>query len=47
MNTLEALAAASALPGPIAVKMSVMIGAQTAGVPGAIAVQVRWCRPSP
>ena len=34
---LDALAAASALPGPIAVKMSVMIGAQTAGVPGAIA----------
>ena len=37
---LEALAAASALPGPIAVKMSVMIGAQTAGVPGAIAALV-------
>ena len=34
---LDALAAASALPGPIAVKMSVMVGAQTAGVPGAVA----------
>ena len=37
---LEALAAASALPGPIAVKMSVMIGAQTAGIPGAVAALV-------
>ena len=37
---LDALAAASALPGPIAVKMSVMIGAQTAGVPGAIAALI-------
>lgn len=34
---LDALAAASALPGPIAVKMSVMVGAQTAGIPGAVA----------
>lgn len=37
---LDALAAASALPGPIAVKMSVMVGAQTAGVPGALAALV-------
>jgi len=37
---LDALAAASALPGPIAVKMSVMVGAQAAGVPGAIAALV-------
>ena len=36
---LEALAAASALPSH-RVKMSVMIGAQTAGVPGAIAALV-------
>lgn len=43
---LEALAAASALPGPIAVKMSVMIGAQTAGVPGAIAALVGVVVPS-
>ena len=34
---LDALAASAALPGPIAVKMSVMIGTQTAGVGGAIA----------
>lgn len=34
---LEALAASSALPGPIAVKMSVLVGAQVAGVPGAVA----------
>ena len=34
---LDALAAASALPGPIAVKMSVMVGIQTAGWPGAVA----------
>ena len=34
---LDALAASSALPGPIAVKMSVMVGIQTAGVGGAIA----------
>lgn len=34
---LEAIAASSALPGPISVKMSVFIGAQVAGVPGAIA----------
>ena len=34
---LDALAAASALPGPIAVKMSVMVGIQTAGWPGALA----------
>jgi chromate transporter len=34
---LEALAASSALPGPISIKMSVMIGAQTAGISGAIA----------
>ena len=34
---LEAIAASAALPGPISVKMSVLIGAQVAGVPGAIA----------
>jgi len=34
---LEAIAASSALPGPIAVKMSVFVGAQVAGVPGAVA----------
>jgi len=34
---LDAIAAASALPGPIAVKVSVMVGVQTAGIPGAIA----------
>jgi len=34
---LDAIAASSALPGPIAVKMSILIGAQTAGVPGALA----------
>ena len=34
---LEAIAASSALPGPISVKMSVFIGAQVAGLPGAIA----------
>ena len=34
---IDALAAASALPGPIAVKMSILIGAQTAGVSGAVA----------
>jgi len=37
---IDALAAASALPGPIAIKMSVMIGAQTAGVPGAVAALI-------
>lgn len=37
---LDALAASSALPGPIAIKMSVMIGAQTAGIPGAAAALV-------
>jgi len=34
---IDALAASSALPGPIAVKMSVMVGLQTAGVGGAVA----------
>jgi chromate transporter len=34
---LDALAASAALPGPIAVKMSVMVGLQTAGVGGAMA----------
>lgn len=34
---LEAIAASSALPGPIAVKMSVLVGSQVAGVPGAVA----------
>lgn len=37
---LEAIAASSALPGPIAVKMSVLVGAQVAGVPGAMAAFV-------
>ncbi|MBC8454588.1 MAG: chromate transporter [Deltaproteobacteria bacterium] len=34
---LEAIAASAALPGPISVKMSILIGAQVAGIPGAIA----------
>lgn len=34
---LEAIAASSALPGPIAVKMSVLVGSQVGGMPGAIA----------
>ena len=37
---LEAIAASSALPGPIAVKMSVLVGAQVAGLPGAVAALV-------
>jgi chromate transporter len=37
---LEAIAASSALPGPIAVKMSVLVGSQVAGVPGALAALV-------
>lgn len=43
---IDALAAASALPGPIAVKMSIMVGAQTAGVPGAIAAFIGVVVPS-
>lgn len=34
---LEAIAASSALPGPIAVKMSVLVGSQVGGIPGALA----------
>lgn len=34
---LEAIAASAALPGPISVKMSILIGGQVAGIPGAIA----------
>lgn len=34
---LEAIAASSALPGPIAVKMSVLVGSQVSGIPGALA----------
>ena len=34
---LEAIAASSALPGPIAVKMSVLVGSQVGGIPGAVA----------
>lgn len=43
---LDALAASAALPGPIAVKMSVMVGAQTAGVGGAIAALLGVIVPS-
>jgi chromate transporter len=34
---LEAIAASSSLPGPIAVKMSVLVGSQVSGIPGALA----------
>lgn len=37
---LEAIAASSALPGPIAVKMSVLVGSQVGGIPGAMAALV-------
>ncbi len=43
---LEALAVASALPGPIAVKMSVMVGLQAAGLPGAAAALLGVVVPS-
>jgi chromate transporter len=33
---LDALAASSALPGPIAAKMSIFVGLEVAGIPGAI-----------